>query len=662
VEYSDNNVLYKLIYGLVIWVFLIGLYYIYKPGIAPGFIFDDFHNLNLLGNLGTIDTWSEVINYILAGPSRRPISMASFLINDNAWPSAAESFKYTNVILHLGVTALFIWLVYLLMKIRGLKGLAPISIAILAAAFWALHPLHVSTVLYPVQRMAILSALFVMAGLVLYVMGRLLTSNLDTYKRGYILMFAAIGLFTPVAALSKENGALLPFFAFVLELTLLRGLMDAKGNKIRLYASWSILFGVPLLILVSYFTINWDNKIILQYLSRRDFNLSERLMTEGRIIWDYVGKIFIPRMQSSGLYYDNYQYSTGLLNPVQTLPALVALGVVLFAALKYRKAVPAISCGILFFLVGHIVESTFIPLELYFEHRNYLPSTFLFLPLALGVYYIYNHNKKSISVFVAAVVLLMLGGLTYARASLWGDIEKMALIWVDENPGSLRTQQQAAIMWSNKGHFERALKHTNKAIEYHPEKLISYLNKMSLLCALNREISVVELDKAIDLAAEKGISRYSIKSAEFLVKVKSNAQCDNVEYDEIIKILESAINSNKIKATSGNTQHLYYLLSRIYFLQDNKEKSRESLVNAYQANPGSIDSGMQIVGTLATYGFFETALGILNKIEKDNNRSNSILDLDREKIIRMSRDFSSEIERIRENIKRDMRNNQNTES
>lgn len=653
-EYSDNNVMHKLIYGLVIWLFLVGLYYIYEPGIAAGFLFDDFDNLNLLGNLGTIDTWSEVINYILAGPSRRPVSMASFLINDNAWPSAAQSFKYTNVILHLAVTVLFIWLVYLLMKIRGFKGTAPISIAILAAALWALHPLHVSTVLYPVQRMAIMSALFVMAGLVLYVMGRLLTTKNDTYARGYILMFAAIGIFTPIAALSKENGALLPFLAFVLECTLLRGMLDAKGDRKRLYASWSILFGVPLLILASYFIINWDSKITLQYLTRRDFNLTERLLTEGQIIWDYIGKLFIPRMQSSGLYYDNYQHSTGLLDPVSTLPALIALAGVLFAAIKYRKLVPAISCGMLFFLVGHVVESTFIPLELYFEHRNYLPSTFLFLPLALGIHYLYSHHKKSIGVFVATVLVLLLSGLTYARASLWGDMDKMALIWVEENPGSLRTQQQAAIMWSNRGNFERALEHTNSAIEHHPDTLITYINKMTLLCAMDKSMPEEQLQKAYDLSRSQGMGRYSIKSAEFFIETKRKSQCNSVTYDELIGLVKGTIESDKIVSAPGNIQHLYYLLARLYQRNDDIELAKKSLMDAYHANPAAIDSGMQIVGTLATFGFYESALDLLNEIEEKNKKRDEFFNLDRQEVKRINRGYSDEISRIRKNIIEDM--------
>ena len=42
----------------------------------------------------------------------------------------------------------------------------------LASCLWLLHALHVSTVLYTVQRMAQLSALFVFAGLLVYSYGR----------------------------------------------------------------------------------------------------------------------------------------------------------------------------------------------------------------------------------------------------------------------------------------------------------------------------------------------------------------------------------------------------------------------------------------------------------------------------------------------------------
>ena len=82
--------------------------------------------------------------------------------------------------------------------------------------------------------------------------------------------------------------------------------------------------------------------------------------------------------------------------------------------------------------MNHAVESTILPLELIFEHRNYLPSFFVFLPVAAGLKYLMDfYQKKSrplyalIASFVA-LVIIGLGCFTYVRnrdwrteASLW---------------------------------------------------------------------------------------------------------------------------------------------------------------------------------------------------------------------------------------------------
>ena len=46
---------------------------------------------------------------------------------------------------------------------------------------------------------------------------------------------------------------------------------------------------------------------------------------------------------------------------------------------------PVVGFSLLFFLLNHLIESSVIALEILFEHRNYLPSMFLFLPVAMGV-------------------------------------------------------------------------------------------------------------------------------------------------------------------------------------------------------------------------------------------------------------------------------------
>ncbi len=53
-----------------------------------------------------------------------------------------------------------------------------------------------------------------------------------------------------------------------------------------------------------------------------------------------------------------------------------------WCAFLLRRRYPLLLLAVLFFLVGHSMESTLIPLEMVYEHRNYLPGMLVCLALA----------------------------------------------------------------------------------------------------------------------------------------------------------------------------------------------------------------------------------------------------------------------------------------
>src|SRR5690554_4093345 len=148
---------------------------VYWPGLQGNFLFDDFANLKDLGAYGTIDSWEKARNFItngFSGPTGRPISLASFLLNDNTWPSIAYSFKYTNIMIHLLNGILLCWAILLLLRNYNYKEQQAIWIALIASGIWLLHPYFVSTTLYVVQRMAQLATLFTLIGIIGYLKAR----------------------------------------------------------------------------------------------------------------------------------------------------------------------------------------------------------------------------------------------------------------------------------------------------------------------------------------------------------------------------------------------------------------------------------------------------------------------------------------------------------
>ena len=166
--------------------------------------------------------------------------------------------------------------------------------------------------------------------------------------------------------ISEEHAVILSLLCLVAEITLFRfGAMSALLRRLHQILVLSIFATVV------YLLSNPD--FILGSYHGRDFTPGQRLMTESRVLWTYVHSLLLPDLARMGLYLDDFSLSTGWLHPVSTLLSTIAWGAVFLIAIILRYRVPILSFSILWFLVGHIIESSFLSLEIAFEHLYYFP-------------------------------------------------------------------------------------------------------------------------------------------------------------------------------------------------------------------------------------------------------------------------------------------------
>ena len=132
------------------------------------------------------------------------------------------------------------------------------------------------------------------------------------------------------------------------------------------------------------------------------------------------------------------------MHPWTTLPAGLFLLTSAVTGMVTLGKHPMIGFSILFFLINHVIESSIIPLELIFEHRNYLPSFFIFLPVALGLQHLLDrYGRKSLPMrwVIGSFVVLLVVGLgmgTFIRNRTWATEKSL---WEDaaiKAPGSAR--------------------------------------------------------------------------------------------------------------------------------------------------------------------------------------------------------------------------------
>lgn len=448
----------------------------YQPAIPGVFMFDDFDNLGALGTSPVTDL-SSLQDYLegsKAGPLGRPISKLSFLIDDNAWPSHPGGFKRTNLLLHLLNGVLLFALGRLLLRLVTGERAAD-WLALTAAALWLLHPMQVSTVMYVVQRMAQLATLFVVSGVLVHTLIRLQTGIPEI--RRLLMLSLSLGVFTTLAALSKESGVLLPIYLLVLELTLLAALPNSRA-----FTWWRRIFlSLPAVVLVGY--LAYLPKWLPSY-ATRDFSLAERLITQPVVLWDYIYHLFTFRVTGLGLFQDDYPVYGNLLDPAP-LAAFSLLVVSLAAAITLRRRLPLLAFAVLWFIGGHLLESTTVSLEFYFEHRNYLP---IFGPLLAVIAGTYLGLKRvdglgpSVGPAVGATLLVIAAGTTWGYARDWGAPDRIYPIWAAEHPGSARAQRTFASVFAAMGDANAAVQVLEDGYSRFPDDLAFPLMSIQIAC------------------------------------------------------------------------------------------------------------------------------------------------------------------------------------
>jgi protein O-mannosyl-transferase len=432
-----------------VWVFwlvlLASCIAVYLPGLSGALFFDDVPNLianrYLQFSPAEFDGWRSAVLSNDSGILHRPVSMFTFAVNSAvAGGVDAYSFKAVNLLIHLLIGVVVYALSRALLQAPALGYLQldesrTNQIALLAAGVWLLHPLHVSTVLYAVQRMAQLSALFVCLALLLYARLRCRWATNGATTGDVIAAGLWILLATLAAMLSKENGVLVPWLILVVEVFLFRGVWNGRENPRLQRAGWILLL-LPVLIVCLVFLLSPD--VLDARYARREFSLQERLLTQTRLLWHYVYWLVVPDITSMGFHHDDIALSKGLLTPVSTLVAILAWAVAVAAAFLARHKYPLVAFALFFFLIAHSMESSFWPLEMAYEHRNYLPAIAWCLLLAViidslskGVTWL---RFRVVGVLVLVAFVLPLG----VRTSLWADEISLARHNVLSHPDSPR--------------------------------------------------------------------------------------------------------------------------------------------------------------------------------------------------------------------------------
>lgn len=423
----------------------------YWPGTHGDFLLDDYPNLLQNSTFQNLKpTWGSFLVASFSsdsGPTHRPIAMASFALNVLASGGGkrlqydASLMKWTNVAIHLlnGILV-FILLRLILGQYRRLRpDISEQTLAwgvLIVTAAWLLAPINLTAVLYVIQRMTSLAGTFSLFGLIAYVAGRQRLQENGRSLKGWIYLLATALVFTPLSIFTKEIGAMTMLYALVIEWTLFRSQGLDRSAKMAIKAYFALFLVIPAVI-----GAIWLVPPILHPMAWRfrDFNLGERLLTEGRVIWHYLWWSLVPDINALTLFHDAFPVSHGLLAPWTTLLAWIGIAGLFGLGLWSRRRHPLIAFGLLWFLAGQVLTGTIFPLELVFEHREYLPSIGLYVAFFASIMVLIERSRYRRAGLTALIVIIGLYGLALGLRSLnWSNPLRHLAVAARNHPDSPR--------------------------------------------------------------------------------------------------------------------------------------------------------------------------------------------------------------------------------
>ncbi len=450
--------------SLLLFVILI---LIYANSFDCSWHFDDY--VNIVENAGVqIKTlsWQDIGKslYGIAGGGRwqRPVSYFTFAVNYYFDGLNVFWYHVVNFFIHY-VTSVFLFLfIYNTIKLPILEGRYErnaYSIALLATLFWAINPVEVMAVTYIVQRMASMVAMFYIMAMYFYLKGRRADR---TWK---CVGFFVLTAFCAILSLgSKENAAMLPVSLFLFDLFLIQGVTIEHIKK-----NWAVcLFALVLVPAIGLMYYDFST-ITGSYDEFRPFTMWERVLTQPRVIIFYISLLLYPITSRMMLIHD-MEISKSLFDPWTTIAAVIVLLLILAAAVLISRKRPLISYCIIFFFVNHLIEGSFVSLELVYEHRNYLPAMLFFVPLSILIVYAltYFEKRKRMIVILSSVitaVMIIMGVSVFIQNNILKDEISLWSDNLEKTPRLHRVRQNLGVAYFIDGRMSDAFVELTRALE-----------------------------------------------------------------------------------------------------------------------------------------------------------------------------------------------------
>lgn len=406
-----------------------------------------------------------------------PVSWLTLGLDHVLWGMEPSGYHLTNVVLH-ALNAALVFLVARRLLAAALDaghGWQPSIGAAAAALFWALHPLRVESVAWITERRDVLSGVFYL----LTVLGYLRAAERTGAARArwLALSLAAYAL----ALMSKSMVMTLPVVLAVIDVYPLRRLPPSwrawwspRARRVwREKAAYAALAAVGAVIALAVLarTLPLTPADFLPYAARPLVFLYD--------VAFYLWKTAVP-VGLSAIYELPVSFRARWLELAAAAATSLALTV---AFVLLRRRFPAglavwVAYAATIAPVGGLVHNG--P-QIAADRYSYLACLgwAVLVGAAVAVLAARRSTAARAALAGGAVLLAVLGALTWRQIGVWRDSETLYLHAIAVDPDCARCQRQLGAVLGNRGDFDAAIEHFRRAVALRPD-LITHRGNIGL--------------------------------------------------------------------------------------------------------------------------------------------------------------------------------------
>lgn len=439
----------------------------------------------------------------------RPVSNLSMALNYLRGGLDPFGYHLVNILIHM-LSAVFVYMIFLeilsLPVMIRYRSYAP-EMAFAITGLWCLNPVQTQSLTYIIQRMTSLAGMLYLAAFYCFI-----RAGQVERKRLRVVFLGSSLLFWLFAMGSKEIAVTFPLVIFLYTYFFFEG-----RNRTKVLLIQGIVSVVLILICVLVFTRFRNPFVFLKLIGEVsdsfkevNYTLTQRLLTESRVVFYYISLFLFPLPSRQMLFYD-YPISNHMFDPFTTVIATAGIFSLIILAFRMKNR-PFISFFIIWYFLNIALESSFIKLDLVFEHRLYLPSIAIsaIVVFAFVWMFISGRERRLKSCFVlAGITMLVFASLTFNRNGLWKDQLSLYEDNLKKSPGSFSLRVNLGNVYSNRGMLKEAMEQFDSAIKLRPGHYRGYLNKAVIYS--KKELwddAILYYDKAVRLNPEDFLPYY----------------------------------------------------------------------------------------------------------------------------------------------------------